>query len=139
MLKPTILTSLLALGPSGIAALGINCRGSTDCSKTLGADATAMTTLHGIVANLPSGRSYANGQQIACTTGPNGGGICVFAQNTNGVNAGTAATQLGNLLYHGCAICGSSPTDYPNTNDVSKGQITVNYVGNPCHTYVGAC
>ena len=66
-----------------------------------------------------------NGQQVACA-----GNFCAFLQNAP--EAKTVAQVKGYvqaLLNHGCQVCGSDPTE-PG-NDVSKGQLTVNYVSKP--------
>jgi len=38
----------------------------------------------------------------------------------------------GYIVLHECDVCGSVPTDYPAGNDVSKGELTFNFVTNSC-------
>lgn len=120
----------LAAAALGLAdALGINCRGSGLCPSD-GA-AGNLINLKAIVDGIQDrGRHYNTGQQIACT-----GSLCTFFQNGASGNAGDASGLLQQLLDHGCHKCGSVPTQ-PG-NDVSKGELTVNVVGNP--SCQGAC
>ncbi|OAQ62343.1 killer toxin, Kp4 [Pochonia chlamydosporia 170] len=127
-MKYSILTSVAALAAS-TSALGINCRGSGLCPSD-GA-AGNLINLKAIVDNIQDrNRRYSTGQQIACT-----GSLCAFYQNGATGTAGQTSGFLQDLLNHGCKKCGSVPTQ-PG-NDVSKGELTVNVVGDPhCQ---GAC
>ncbi|KHN97636.1 Killer toxin, Kp4 [Metarhizium album ARSEF 1941] len=121
--------SIVISAAAPTAAPGINCRGSGLCPSD-GA-AGNLINLKAIVDGIqPRHRRYSTGQQIACT-----GTLCAFYQNGA---TGTARQTSGfprALLDHGCKKCGSVPTQ-PG-NDVSKGELTVNVVGNPhCQ---GAC
>ena len=111
------------------SALGINCRGSGLCPSD-GAPGN-LINLKAIVDNIAQrDRHYDTGQQIACT-----GSLCAFYQNGASGTADQTSTFLGQLLDHGCHKCGSVPTQ--GGNDVSKGELTVNVVGDPhCQ---GAC
>jgi hypothetical protein len=60
------------------------------------------------------------------------GAVCAFYQNTGGWQAKRAKDIVGHLVAHNCKVCGSVPTDYPNSNDVKNGQLTFNYVASPC-------
>jgi hypothetical protein len=85
--------------------LGINCRGSSSCSFG------SASTLQNLICGINSGNFYNNGQQIACDNF-----LCAFLQNSNGANAGTLCTLAGDIVAHGCKICGSVPTGYPGSN-----------------------
>ncbi|KAI3606993.1 killer kp4 [Moniliophthora roreri] len=111
----------LALSAASAAALGINCRGSSQCSQ---AGAT-LGQLQSLINNgVDNNRQYSNGQQIACLSH-----LCAFFQNTGGSNSGaTVKSLIQGLVNHGCGRCGSNPTD---GNDVDNGELTVNFVNNP--------
>ncbi|EEB89054.1 hypothetical protein MPER_12899 [Moniliophthora perniciosa FA553] len=99
--------------------LGINCRGSGLCGSA-GATLFQLTTL--INNGLSDNAQFVDQQQIACLAH-----LCAFFQDTRTTNNGaTVKTLLQGLLNHGCTKCGSIPT-LPG-NDVSTGQLTVNYV-----------
>ncbi|OAA52155.1 Killer toxin, Kp4/SMK-like, core [Cordyceps fumosorosea ARSEF 2679] len=119
----------LSLFLTGAAALGINCRGSGFCNVN---DAS-LQVVHDQVGNLiASGggdRRFNGGDQIACSHGSQGS-ICAFYQNGASGSTKDAYGQLQQLLDHKCHACGSVPTE-PG-NDVSKGELTVNYVSKPC-------
>ncbi|KAK9437838.1 killer toxin, Kp4/SMK-like, core [Metarhizium brunneum] len=114
---------------SSAAALGINCRGSGVCSFN---DAS-LQVVHDQIGNLIAGgggdRHFNQGQQIACSHGSQGS-VCAFYQNGASGSARDAYGQVQGLIDHRCRQCGSIPTQ-PG-NDVSKGELTVNYVGKPC-------
>lgn len=87
-------------------------------------------------------------EQIACSHGSQGS-FCAFYQSGASGSAKDAYNQVQQLLDHGtcllhpqyvirnltlylgCGGCGSVPTVQDGSNDVSKGQLTVNYVTNP--------
>mgnify|MGYP005988751167 CR=1 FL=1 len=95
-------------------------------------------------------------EQLACSHGSQGS-FCAFYQSGASGSAKDAYNQVQQLLDHGtknnftsnhkgrnltlclgCGGCGSVPTVQDGSNDVSKGQLTVNYVTNPscegtCH------
>ncbi|RSL39672.1 hypothetical protein CEP54_016280 [Fusarium duplospermum] len=53
----------------------------------------------------------------------------------NGVdpNRWVLAKELAHYIAeHGCLACGSVPTGFPGSNDVTQGELTFNYVSNPC-------
>jgi hypothetical protein len=85
--------------------LGINCRGNTYCSYG------SSSELQSLICSIDPNTFYNNGQQIACDTN-----ICAFLQNSNGANAGTLCTLAGDIVSHGCKVCGSVPTGYPGSN-----------------------
>ncbi|KAK5994840.1 KP4 killer toxin [Cladobotryum mycophilum] len=121
-------TSLL-LFVSGAVALGINCRGSGFCSINDAVLQHLRDRVGVLIADGGRDRHFNSGQQIACNHGSQGS-ICAFYQNGASGTAGNVYSQLQTLLDHGCMQCGSVPTQ-PG-NDVSKGELTVNWVGNPC-------
>ena len=127
----TTLLVLLALSVVNVTALGINCRGSSLCSGK----GNAMVALRdGINRDIDRNRQYSNGKQIACTDN----NICAFVQDSSGsVSGDRIATLMPYLVDHRCATCGSVPLDYPNSNDVSQGELTVNYVQNACYRVPG--
>ncbi|KAL3679133.1 hypothetical protein R1sor_022089 [Riccia sorocarpa] len=118
-----LLSALLLLNAATRSdALGINCRGSSNCAA---GRAHALSEINTKVQGLPDANVYPNGQHIACSDN-----ICAFLQNISGTK--TAAQIKGyvnQLLAHGCGKCGSVPTE-PG-NDVGTGQLTVNWVINP--------
>lgn len=112
------------------AALGINCRGSSTCGVGgIGhSPAGTMEQVRDAVAVGPEGQ-WGNGQQIACVPHVTGR-LCAFYQNIGSrtFTKGQTVTYLDQLRDHGCKNCGSIPTD--SGNDVSKGELTVNFVAN---------
>ncbi|KAB8070990.1 killer toxin [Aspergillus leporis] len=133
----SFLASLLALSCTAAALdsaalLGINCRGSAGCagSGAIGGQGTRLSQIKKEIDQVDNNRHFNNGEHIACLNNKLGTGICAFFQNTSGGGNGADAKRLvQDLLNHGCSACGSVPTN-PG-NDVSKGQLTVNYVGKP--------
>ncbi|KAI8663272.1 hypothetical protein FSOLCH5_008426 [Fusarium solani] len=120
----------LATVAVGVDALGINCRGSANC-MLYGANVSKdmVNLLNGVDPN----RWYNNGQQIACVTRQNdAGAICAFFQNTGGWQGQKAKELAHYITEHGCLACGSVPTGFPGSNDVAQGELTFNYVSNPC-------
>ncbi|OAA52154.1 Killer toxin, Kp4 [Cordyceps fumosorosea ARSEF 2679] len=128
-MKTATFTTLVSVLSSSVSALGINCRGSGLCPSD-GA-AGNLINLKAIVDGISDrNRHYNTGQQIACT-----GSLCTYFQNGASGTASDASELLQQLRDHGCKKCGSAPTQ-PG-NDVSKGELTVNVVGDPhCQ---GAC
>ncbi|TQV90465.1 hypothetical protein V2A60_010455 [Cordyceps javanica] len=120
----------LSLFLTSATALGINCRGSGFCTINNGA---SLQVVHDQVGNLVASgggdRRFNSGDQIACSHGSQGS-FCAFYQNGASGSAKDAYNQIQQLLDHGCRGCGSVPTQ-PG-NDVSKGELTVNYVSNAC-------
>ncbi|KAK5993975.1 KP4 killer toxin [Cladobotryum mycophilum] len=115
---------------SGASALGINCRGSGFCMADENVSAQQVMDQIGILVAQGGGdRRFYSGQQVACNSGSTGS-ICAFYQNGASGTGHDAFNQAKQIIDHGCRICGSVPTQ-PG-NDVSKGQLTINYVSNPC-------
>ncbi|TWU73330.1 hypothetical protein ED733_004635 [Metarhizium rileyi] len=119
-LHPILLLLLLLLLVSSAAALGINCRGSGVCSF----NSASMQVVHDQIGNLIA--EGGGDHQIACSHGSQGS-VCAFYQNGASGTARDAYKWVQGLLDHKCRQCGSIPTQ-PG-NDVSKGELTVNYVG----------
>lgn len=71
---------------------------------------------------------YDQGQQLGCSNN-----LCAYYQNLpGGESAQTAYSKVTDLVNHGCTQCGSCPTQ--DGNDVSTGEITLNYVTSACCT-----
>ncbi|KAK8915594.1 hypothetical protein H634G_07830 [Metarhizium anisopliae BRIP 53293] len=111
------------------SALGINCRGSGLCTSNKGLLGEAQGQLRG----MDQGQQFSDGQHITCVKSSVTIGdpsLCIFYQNTNGRRWTVAQTvsYVQQLIDHGCAACGSVPTD-PG-NNVKNGQLTANMVTN---------
>ena len=134
-----LLTHLLVLAAllNLVAALGINCRGGSNCRGT-----RVGRRLTRAIETIDRGRWYANGEQIACVSIETEDGydsFCAFLQNTGGA-WGSRILELANYIVgHGCKSCGSVPYFYPEENDVSRGELTYNYVSKPCSINDGLC
>ncbi|KAF2689773.1 killer toxin [Lentithecium fluviatile CBS 122367] len=129
-ISATVLSAILAFGTHA-TALGINCRGSSNCGLV------GTASLDGVInaaRNAGDNHVFQNGEHVACVQfgngGVPGGSLCAFPQGTSGGIEGWKAKQLlGFLKDHGCSRCGSVPRNYPVDNDVnSAGQLTVNWV-----------
>jgi len=116
--------SLLAtFAIASVSSLGINCRGSAGC--ILG-DSKTLSTIQGFIDNgVDQNFQYSNGQQIACS-----GDYCAFLQNSGGASGSQVISLINDIVNHGCSVCGSVPTGFPGSNDVSQGELTVNFVSN---------
>ena len=115
---------------------------------TFGDDIPALVNY---INGIDETRSFKSGEHIACIAfnnpliaGSPKGGVCVFLQNlppgTTSIGGGKIKTLIGDIQGHNCKNCGSVPIDFPNTNDVANGELTVNYVAdtdNVCNT--GLC
>ncbi|CAG7942292.1 unnamed protein product [Penicillium salamii] len=150
-MKFTAVLSLLLPAVAVNAALGINCRGSAKCSGLWGPDNVA-NNLKKSIDGIDTNRWYYNGEHIACVSNQagNGGGYCAFLQGTGGTNGGKIKELAHYIPDHGfvpqydtvwtlltlirCKMCGSVPYFYPGDNNVEHGQLTFNYVDNPCNT-----
>ncbi|TPX13589.1 uncharacterized protein E0L32_006060 [Thyridium curvatum] len=128
---------------SAVQGLGINCRGSGMCTPFINGGATGNEAkvlsdwIQGIEAEgykppqIQANRIYKTGEQIACYERSH---ICAFLQNTGDKGgSGADVRRLAPLIpKHGCKICGSVPTHYPDSNNVKDGQLTFNYVTKIC-------
>ncbi|KAI5460914.1 killer toxin Kp4/SMK [Mariannaea sp. PMI_226] len=114
--------SILSL-VSAAAALGINCRGNTNCAGVLGCELSDIILQ---VSELDPSQQFGPGDHIACCGTP-GSHLCAFTQNWyETFTAGQALGMLQGLRGHGCGRCGSIP--FLN-NNVGQGEVTVNWVG----------
>ncbi|KAF2744834.1 killer toxin [Sporormia fimetaria CBS 119925] len=126
----TLITTLMAFG-AHTTALGINCRGSSNCGLLRNGDAN-LGTIVSRANNAGDNHVFGNGEHIACVAfgGVAGGSLCAFPQGTSGGISGRRAKEL--LLHlqnHRCSTCGSVPVGFPQDNDVSTaGMLTVNWV-----------
>jgi hypothetical protein len=127
----TILGAILA-SSAHVTALGINCRGSSQCGSM------GSANIQGVINNanennLPDNFVWQNGDHIACvpSTGAAFGRLCAFSKGINGGLENWKAKQLlGFIKDNKCGGCGSVPRNFPNDNNVdSAGQLTVNFVG----------
>ncbi|KAI9802869.1 MAG: hypothetical protein M1833_001468 [Piccolia ochrophora] len=116
-----------------VQSLGVNCEGSLEC------DARRDTTqyIKDALVSFDGAQPFEGGEQLACKRIA-GGGVCAFFQNTNRGTANQALDLIDRLISHGCHGCGSQPTD-PSGNDVSHGELTVNFVTDPCGSTSGPC
>ncbi|KAJ3539817.1 hypothetical protein NM208_g5331 [Fusarium decemcellulare] len=124
----------LATVAASVDALGINCRGSLNCNLY---GANVANDMVNLINGIDSNRWYNNGQQIACVTREHdAGAICAYFQNTGGWQGQKAKELAHYITEHGCLDCGSVPTGYPGSNDVAQGELTFNYVSNPCTEFL---
>ena len=128
IMHPSTILCLL-LTPLLTSALGINCRGSSDCDF---ATTGAMSEIIKLIDSMSDSTCVTSGEQIACFDAGITS-ICAFTQKTGAtVCGGELKTLIGDLQGHGCGECGSVPLGYPGTNDVSNGELTVNAAEDNC-------
>ncbi|KAL5341311.1 killer toxin [Aspergillus crustosus] len=121
---PTILSIGLVLTTT--SALGINCRGSSDCSLT---DCPSLGQVLSIIEEIDDNSWFDNGEHIACIrAGAQAYSLCAFLQNSGGALGSSIKTLARELQQHGCGNCGSVPLFYPGDNDVNNGELTFNAV-----------
>ncbi|KAL4722229.1 hypothetical protein ACLX1H_011008 [Fusarium chlamydosporum] len=111
------------------SALGINCRGSGFCNINDASLNNVLTQAKQLQARGQGGHNWAEHVQIACASGQYGS-ICAFFQSGASGTTDRAVELIQGIIDHGCTQCGSIPTN-PG-NNVADGQLTVNYVENPC-------
>ncbi|KAK1824028.1 hypothetical protein LTR12_001561 [Friedmanniomyces endolithicus] len=136
--------------------LSINCQGSWACSifdldpAAYDGSGTVLQRLIDAMQTMDASWQYQNGDHIACIWGSYeinvdddgaigvDGGICSFLQGTSsGVQGGEIKGLLQELQKRGCEACGSIPTT--SQNDVSKGELTVNFVSGDINGCNGLC
>lgn len=110
--------------PALVVALGINCRGSTLCGNKSGAMDEIRDLITDNINGVDPNYWFQNGEQIACSRQ-----VCAFLQNTNGAPGQWIRDAIVRLRNHGCKGCGSYAFF---DNDVSKGDLTVNYASHDC-------
>jgi len=133
--------TLIALTSSYVTALGINCRGSSNCGFFVIPDNPGQNVANAlrqkIVAQVSDSHQYQNGDHIACVQGEVRigqftayGSICAFLQGTGGIPGNEIKTLAQRIVEHGCKGCGSVPVYFDKgDNDVnSHGELTFNYV-----------
>ncbi|KAK0252868.1 hypothetical protein LTS09_012025 [Friedmanniomyces endolithicus] len=111
---------------------------------------TVLQRLIDAMQTVDASWQYRNGDRIACIPGSYeinvsddgaigvNGGICSFLQATSsGVQGGVIKGLVQELQKHGCNACGSIPTT--SQNDVSKGELTVNFVSGNINGCNGLC
>lgn len=119
-----VLVVAILLHPENSLALGINCRGSIMC-KTVRSD---LNTIIDRVCSVQN-QVYEPGQHIGEDCDAFEGGLAAFTAKTeSSITSNQACSLLSQLRDHGCGVCGSIPIDYPRTNNVNNGELTVNYV-----------
>ncbi|EWG41398.1 hypothetical protein FVEG_03525 [Fusarium verticillioides 7600] len=114
---------------STASALGINCRGSGFCNINNASLNDVLTQAKQLVARGQGDHFWPEHVQIACASGQYGS-ICAFFQNGASGTTTRAIDLIQGIIDHGCTQCGSIPTN-PG-NNVDSGELTVNYVQNPC-------
>lgn len=118
---------IIAALAAGAMAQGINCNGSSQCGNTGGRTTDILNSVQGI----DTGRTYQNGEHIACWESSLGTGICAFLQSTGGITGDLIKELVQDIVNHGCTVCGSVPVFFNsgdnNIND--HGELTINYVG----------
>ena len=123
---------------------GINCQGSSQCSKLFNTikHKNVISGLdylinNGSISGLDGGplntslQIYAH-EDIACLKNAKwaAGSLCMFTQGNvpeTGVDGATIGRRIHDLNYHGCKKCGSVPLSGDN-NPHAMGILTVNYV-----------
>jgi hypothetical protein len=122
-------------------ALGINCRGSVACEAfdPQGGGPVIQRVIDALNNNLDDNGQFPQGPQLGCSFPVAGGpgAVCAFLQDMNGQTvSGAKIKSLANdLVAHKCKACGSVPVD--GGNDVSTGQLTINFVGEKQSTIGG--
>ena len=133
---------LLTLAPNVMKtqALGINCRGSSQCRTVTTGHQDFMSDFNRTLSTLEFTyfnqtyydisilRFYKKRHIICRHTRP--GRLCLFPQGnipSRGVNGTEVLTNLRYLINHGCRLCGSAPFSRDNNVD-TQGMLTLNYV-----------
>lgn len=118
--------------------LGINCRGSTQCSRlfnTVHSDHLIVAMNHTIWKRISDYAYFFEDQQIACAKNAGWaiGGICLYVQGnitSDGISGLVIKKRISDLAYHGCNYCGSVPISGDN-DPLKAGLLTANYVQHP--------
>ena len=134
----------LFLNVANVCALGINCRGSSQCNKffsTLKTKNLINLLNETMWASVSDEAYFYQEENIMCDKNANWavGGFCLFLQgNTplSGVNGSVLKSAISYLAAHGCHTCGSVPIG-PNNDPSIAGWLTVNYVRYP--SCLGLC
>ncbi|MCJ1229995.1 hypothetical protein MMC12_006666 [Toensbergia leucococca] len=129
----TIFDSSTAINYTLDKALGINCRGSSHCSRSISTFGGQLIDVFiQLLRGSPAMNIYGAGAHIACLPAVKvwSGGFCVFTQGPHvpyGVSADFVLLKLQELHDHGCGICGSVPLTEDNDPEIA-GIMTVNFV-----------
>ncbi|KFZ08725.1 hypothetical protein V502_09204 [Pseudogymnoascus sp. VKM F-4520 (FW-2644)] len=124
--------AIVALSTYQAAALGINCRGSSNCAAGVSAMGDIADAMDQGIADGNGDRFYDNGVQMACARTIVVGWVCAFWQFAEA--KGTlqdGRNYVKSLQDHDCVNCGSVPLA-PGNPDVNTGALTVNVVTSPC-------
>ncbi|KZW01562.1 killer toxin, kp4 [Exidia glandulosa HHB12029] len=114
-------------------ALGINCKGSSKCGDQ--PKDTLQRIYDLIETQIDPNFFFPDGRQIACANS-----VCAFLQKSQGASGQVVKDILDDLKNHSCQVCGSVPTLYRNgTNDVNKGELTLNFVDQACGDATAPC
>lgn len=146
-LSAIFVATLLA---SSAWALGINCKGSSKCGDQpkdtlqriydlIGTPTCCFSTDFAETlraeTQIDPNFFFPDGRQIACASS-----VCAYLQNSQGTSGQVIKDILDDLKNHSCQICGSVPTLYRNgTNDVNKGELTLNFVDQACGDATAPC
>lgn len=123
---------------------GINCNGSSQCSRwfnTINSEHLVSSFNHTIWTQISDNAYFFRHDQIICAKNAHWavGGICLFFEGNvpiKGVSGLVLKKRINDLAYHGCRYCGSVPVS--GDNDPNKaGRLTSNYVFQP--TCDGLC
>lgn len=137
----------LASGFMGhVVALGINCQGSSFCHSYFSGMDYHENVISEFWQILNAGRSIymkeggpisetarykaGNPPWIVCQPLPKGGAICLFLHGNvpaEGVTGKVVQDRMGDLVNHGCRVCGSVPLS-GNNNPDEMGVLTANFV-----------
>lgn len=124
--------------------LGINCRGSSQCSGLFQTTGTTdllyyfdQSLWYGSDSSLPNGpindqAVYHSGEHIMCARNSHLGigSICLFLQGNTplvGIPGYVIKNKVADLVAHGCRVCGSVPIG-PDNDPSTLGILTSNYV-----------
>ncbi len=148
-LLPRSHAGIVAAASSSGSNLGINCRGSSQCSFTTVNSPNILRefniSAHGVPPSSPSPpptnflpglpllarELYFRDERIICAQNALLGSICLFLQGgavpAAGVPGFVVKARLRDLLRHGCLFCGSVPVSGDNRPGAA-GVLTSNYV-----------
>lgn len=121
---------IIVFYPEDSHGLGINCRGSGECSNFYNEIKDVIDS----ICNKSSSQLFGPGEHIGTDYAWHQidgswsySGLAAFTQSTsNAISVETACACAKQIMNHGCTACGSVPL-YPG-NNVASGQLTINYV-----------
>ena len=132
--------ALLPLTALGSNALGINCRGSSECDMALQERPEDGSIASDIANALANGNQHSQlffdswdevfspGRKIGCYSQDSAavGYICAIVKNGN-ATVQEVLDAANRIVAHGCKTCGSAPFN-TTANDGSQGELTFDYV-----------